>query len=329
MQLHLHVGHGKTGSSFLQSWWTLNRSALWQVARLLYPVGEADQRARVGAFSMGNGLLLDQILAVSDQPDVRLRLWADLLRHLPQEGGEAPNGVVFSAERWARHLPAQLDALLRVADASGVETIRIWLLVRDPLDHALSVYGQMVKRHGFSGSLDEWLQIYEFPQALLNCLDAFQRRPDRIVLQVDHYGRQRRSLHQRMLDWLALPGDGAWQEPPATVNRSLSADELLLMRWLNERLGDRAAAVGEQLVDRLPELAPARLHPSAHSCDRFVQSWSATVDQINQRLPEGAQLCWPEAAVASTDGQLQQQSICLLPEQLDCVLDGLLQEAAR
>jgi hypothetical protein len=327
MQLHLHVGHGKTGSSFLQSWWALNRSELWQLARLLYPVGGADQHARLGAFSMGNGLLLDQALEVGDQPAELRRLWAEVLCQVP--GGEAPRGVLFSAERWARHLPGQLDALLRVADAGGVEMIRIWLLVRDPLDHALSVYGQMVKRHGFSGSLDDWLQIYEFPRALLNCLDVLQTRSDRIVLQVDHYGRQRRSLHQRMLDWLALPGDSIWQQPPAKVNRSLSADELLLMRWLNERLGDRAAAVGEQLVDRLPELTPARLHPSADRCARFVQSWSATVDQINQRLPEGAQLCWPEAVVGSLDRQSQQPLICLLPEQLDCLFDGLMQVVAR
>ena len=327
MQLHLHVGHGKTGSSFLQSWWALNRSELWRVACLHYPVGEADQRARAGAFSMGNGVLLDQALQASDRPRWLRRFWADLLRQSPEA---APKGVLFSAERWARHLPMQLEGLLRVADAGALEEIRIWLLVRDPLDHALSVYGQMVKRHGFSGSLHDWLEIYEFPQALLSCLNAFQSRPDRIALQVDHYGRQRHALRQRMLDWLALPADGVWQQPLATVNRSLSADELLLMRWLNQRLGDRAAAVGEQLVDRLPGLAPARLQPSADALDRFVQRWSATVDQINQCLPEHAQLCWPEAAaVASQDPEPQQPLIGLLPEQLDCLLDGLMQEAAR
>ena len=333
MQLHLHVGHGKTGSSFLQSWWALNRPGLWQVARLLYPVGEADQRARAGAFSMGNGLLLDQALQVSDQPRELGRLWADLLQQAPELGGEVPMGVLFSAERWARHLPAQLEALLRVADAGGVEQIQIWLLVRDPLDHAVSVYGQMVKRHGFTGSLDEWLLIYDFPQVLLRCLDAFQSRPDRIQLQMDHYGRQRRNLHQRMLDWLVLPTDAPWQQPAqSTVNRSLSADELLLMRWLNERLGDRAAAVGEQLVDRLPGLQPARLQPSATVCDQFVQRWSATLAQINQRLPESAYVHLPEETAASPDGsdqQPQQQMICLLPEQLDCLFDGLQQEGRR
>lgn len=328
MQLHLHVGHGKTGSSFLQSWWALNRAELWQVARLLYPVGGADRRARAGAFSMGNGLLLDRALQASDRPRQLRRLWADLLRQVPRFATEAPNGLVFSAERWARVLPQQLEGLLRVADAGGVEQIRIWLLVRDPLDHALSVYGQMVKRHGFTGSLDDWLEIYDFPQVLLSCLNAFQSRPDRMVLRLDHYGQQRRQLLERMQAWLQLPSEGPWQAPvQGRVNRSLSTHELLLMRWLNSRYSDRAAPVGEALVDRLPNLAPARLQPSAEAVQRFLQRWSPVVDQINALLPAPAQLqlVAPEAGGVEErlDSALSDPAISLLPEQLDCLVEGL------
>ena len=68
MRLHLHVGHGKTGSSFLQSWLAQNRSELLRVGGVHYPVADSDQRARSGRFSMGNGVLLDQALQFSDQP---------------------------------------------------------------------------------------------------------------------------------------------------------------------------------------------------------------------------------------------------------------------
>ena len=154
MRLHLHVGHGKTGSSFLQSWWSLNRSAMWRFGRLHYPEVDSDKQAKSGHFSTGNGVLLDQVLQVSDQPQYLSRLCSDLLS---QTQGCCPEVVLFSAERWARHLPKRFENLMRVADAVGFDQIRIWLVVRDPLDHAVSVYGQMVKRHGFSGSLDEWL----------------------------------------------------------------------------------------------------------------------------------------------------------------------------
>ena len=325
MQLYLHVGHGKTGSSFLQSWWTLNRSELWQVSRLHYPAGAADQRARAGAFSMGNGALLDQALQARDRPRQQRRFWSDLLRPMLLSGGATPKGVLFSAERWTRLLPTQLEALLRLADAGGVEQIQIWLLVRDPLDHALSVYGQMVKRHGYSGGLDTWLATYNFPEALLNFLEVFQAMPDRVDLHIDHYGRGKQLLLQRMQDWLQLPEGGAWLQPlQSKVNRSLTADELLLLRWLNRRLGDRSAAVGEQLVDRLPALAPARLEVSRAMHDQFLMRWHSCLDRINQRLPNSAQLqlSWPEP-FAEAVGDVEESVIRLSREQLDCLLDGL------
>lgn len=315
MQLHLHVGHGKTGSSFLQSWWAVNRPTLLQ-AQLLYPEAPGDARARAGAFSMGNGSALDQALSSCSGPRAWRRWWRGLQPHQPLED------VLFSAERWTRHLPEQCDGLLALADACGIERIRLWLLVRDPLDHAMSVYGQMVKRHGFTGDLDAWLEIYDFPEALLRFLETFQARPDRFMLQIDHYGRQVGGLLERMQAWLALPGDLPWQKPAqCVVNRSLTADELLLMRWLNGRLGDRAAVVGEQLVDRLPQLAPARLQPSAQACAQFVAHWRPLVDEINHRLPRDVQLQFP-APAAPVNRPQEPTAIQLLPEQLDCLLDG-------
>ena len=111
------------------------------------------------------------------------------------------------------------------------------------------------------------------------------------------------------------------------MNRSLSTDELLLMRWLNHRYSDRAAPVGEALVDRLPNLAPARLQPATGAVQRFVQRWSPVVEQINALLPAPAQLqlVAPEAGgmEETPDSALSDPTISLLPEQLDCLLEGL------
>ena len=327
MRLNLHVGHGKTGSSFLQSWWALNRSEMWRVGRLHYPVANSDHRAQSGHFSTGNGALLDQALQVIDQPQDLTRFWSDLM---PQTQDFTAKEVLFSAERWARHLPSRLEDLMRVADAGSFAQVKIWLVVRDPLDHALSVYGQMVKRHGFSGSLDDWLEIYDFPHVLLRCLEAFQSIPDRLILRVDHFGFKRNYLEKCLMDWLALPTNLRWQKPSSMVNRSLTWDELLLMRWLNERLGECAFVVGEQLVDRLPKLKSAKLSPSEDSLERFVLRWSPIVDQINLRLPDSSQLCCPGDVVASSPGQQKNSKlICLLPEQLDCLFDGLNIEGSR
>jgi hypothetical protein len=324
MQLHLHVGHGKTGSSFLQSWWALNRSALLQEAQLHYPLASGHARAVASGFSMGNGSALDQVLQRGQTPRAWRRWWQRLQG--PVVPGSPPlQGVLFSAERWTRHLPSQCSALLEMADACGIEKLKVWLLVRDPLDHAVSVYGQMVKRHGYNGGLDAWLATYDFPDALLNFLEVFQAMPEWVELHVDHYGRCKTQLLERMQAWLHLPGELPWQQPSQNnVNRSLTTDELVLLRWLNTRLGDRAAVVGEQLVDRLPGLAPARLEVTRAMHEQFVARWQPCLDRINQRLPNTARLQLSfQASLVDGASAEDESSIRLSREQLDCLLDGL------
>ena len=110
------------------------------------------------------------------------------------------------------------------------------------------------------------------------------------------------------------------------VNRSLTWDELLMMRWLNGRLGESASNIGERLVDRLPNLKPAKLYPSEDALKSFVARWSPIVDQINLRLPDSSQLFCAESIAAEFPDQQLQKSICLLPEQLDCLFEGLMRE---
>lgn len=175
---------------------------------------------------------------------------------------------------------------MQLADAIRIAHIRLWLLLRDPLDHPTSVYGQMVKRHGFSGHIDDWLSIYEFPSALLDFLEAVQTRGDRLSLQVNHYGSERGQLLNRMQSWLSLPEDACWQQLPyALVNRSLTAEELVLMRWLNRRLGDSAAVVGELLVDRLPRLLPTHPQASPKAQAAFLLRWSGVVERLYRCAP--------------------------------------------
>jgi len=67
LRLQLHVGHGKTGSSYLQSWLAANASVLLDQHQLLYPqqcpfTRARDSRAEQGQFSMGNGFVLNPVL---------------------------------------------------------------------------------------------------------------------------------------------------------------------------------------------------------------------------------------------------------------------------
>ena len=334
MRLKLHVGHGKTGSSYLQSWLAANAEPLSALHHVYYPThcplqGITDQRAGDGRFSMGNGFVLNPVLESGVSLHKKRRWWRRLLR---QSGlkEEALQSLVFSHEPWARRLPARFHQLLELKQDLNWDGIDLWLLVRDPLDHAISVYGQMVKRHGFAGSLEEWLLIYDFPSVLLRFVELVLSHSDRVCLKVDHYGRQRQALLGQMQGWLQVPTTAEWQTAAkATVNRSLSLDELQLMRCLNERLGSKASVVGELLVDQMPNLRPASLKISGDSYDRFNDRWTSVIDAINKYLPESSALQLNgsldgEKYIAVLGEQDQEmETIRLMPNQLDCLLEGM------
>lgn len=331
MRLFLHIGHGKTGSSFLQSWLAANADLITSRTSLVYPlsapgVSITDQRALQGRFSQGNGALLDSLLKQRDRPR-RLRRW---VRSLAQESsliGPDPNGLVFSFEGWAKQFAAMVDALVALADVWGVKCVEVFLVVRDPLEHACSVYSQVVKRHGFVGSLDQWLQTYAFPNRLLSALTAIASAGPRFRLTAIHYGRQREYLVRECQSWLGLDSAAAWVLPKTQrVNRSLTLDELELMRVLNSRIGDAAAVVGEHLVDRLPDLKAAVLKPSDQVVQSFLRRWDEPVQLINTYLPASAQLQLMKLSSgrdAESAPELSQE-VHLSMAQLQCLVDGLI-----
>ena len=329
VRLQLHVGHGKTGSSFLQSWLSINAPVLQERMGLLYPdrcpfSGRSDFRAQQGRFSMGNGYVLEPLLDSSCSLH-RARQWRRrLFRHHGVAAADL-KGVVFSCEPWARRLPPNLSHLHSISQFLGFEGLDLWLLVRDPLDHAASVYGQMVKRHGFSGGLDDWLEIYDFPEALLYFLEAVKSSQGNLSLKVTHYGRNKHSLIASLKSWLSLAPDDDYHESMNVVNRSLTFHELTLVRHLNARDPALGVAVGECLVDQLPTIRPEHMLPSYAAQQRFISRWETTIEIINTLLPETASL----SLVGLTDVTVQAvpqkaATIALSCEQLDCVVDALI-----
>ena len=327
--LHIHVGHGKTGSSFIQSWLAANASLLLERNQIFYPqicptTGLQDERALQSQFSMGNGFVLNSVIkegvCYSDQQQ-----WWKRLRCSESVDLQIVKSLIFSHEPWARKLPSQWDNLLQLADVINAQAIHMWLLVRDPLDHAISVYGQMVKRHGFTGSLDDWLLIYDFPSVLMEFLDKVESSQGIVTLRVDHFRVHRQNLMTCLAQWLQLQVDAQWQEThESNVNRSLTLSELTLVRWLNSRNPDLAIRVADNLIQRLPQLSGGGIIPSQKALQHFIQKWHKHIVILNQRLPAHAQLNLQTVpnSVGLDHGESKFQSSTLTREQFDCIFDA-------
>ncbi|WP_063416167.1 hypothetical protein [Prochlorococcus marinus] len=258
-----------------------------------------------------------------------------LIRQASEQGLQV-NKLLFSSEPWTRRLLPYLPQLYRLLDELEFDGLDLWLLVRDPLDHALSVYGEMVKRHGYYHSLSDWLKTYDFPEVLLRFLRSISNQSSLMTLRVDHYAKNRRELTTPLSQWLALTRDVGWASTNSSLltNRSLTFHELCLIRWLNEHDPVQAKRVAELLVDKLPaEQAkdsnrPSFLKVKHAELQSFVNRWQETVVEINSFLPKESFLnldsnhsfLFPKADDIDYKFELSL-------EQLECLYEGLTRKA--
>lgn len=288
--LALHVGHGKTGSSYLQAWLAGNAERLAAdgvVYPLVAPSGQRESQAQQGLFSMGNGFVLQELENVSDPVEAL----AELAQIVP-EGGS----LLFSDERLMKRLVGRLGAFAEQTATAGFTHLAILLFVRDPLDQARSLYLEMVKAHGYGGSLNDWLEINNLHEHVLAFLQEQAALaacgPIPCLLTAGNYSRCSLELLPLLRGWLSLPPASAgWPLPPRQrVNRSLSARELSLMRMLNRQLGARGGGIGRALVRLRPGASTAQPEATPAALAAFSERLGQPVAAINQLLPARAQL---------------------------------------
>ena len=325
MWLHLHVGHGKTGSSYLQSWLAINADALRERHGLVYPLrspvsGTADDRAQRSRFSMGNGFILEELLGLDDAQAA--------CRALSELRGRAPS-LLFSRERFMRDLPPQITRIETLALDSGFRGVRYLLFIRDPLEHVLSLYAEMVKAHGCCASPGDWLDGYEF----LDYVEAFfaaARSRSHAELSVVNYSKSRGRLLEHLRNWLSVDASGDLPRPAHDrVNRSLTAPELRVQRVANRLLGHEAAAIGKRLVDELPGITGPVPRASRDAQRRFVERLRPQVDRLNRSVPEDQRYSL-EAVRASDDADAPTDGVLGLgADQLAVVAAGFISCAGR
>lgn len=288
----LHVGCGKTGTSSIQSFLNHNRDRLAQVG-VLYPrTPGAARHSRLGLLVRS-----DEELAASPhwrrQPwDDPARFRHDFRRQLRAEIGDAglPT-VLFSDEGLfaatsdpaLRRLRGVLDDLAR--------SVRVVAYLRRQDDHLVSRYQQMVKtgevRRLAEWATDDFSRIYDY--------DAALRRHEEVLapesLVVRRFERRRfpgGSLMQDFLEAAGVPVDADDLEPVPDRNASLDAESVEFLRLLNILKVRRGAPAGlvdnRRVVKRLVTASrgPALTLPDA-VLDEFLARWDAPNRRVAHR----------------------------------------------
>ena len=278
----LHIGHGKTGSSAIQSVLARNQRKLREHG-ILYPTHRSFDQAAAGHISSGNIDLEDwlgQILAIArDNPDCPTLLFS--------------NEVLFCT------IQDSLEAIARRPDGHAFE---ILLFVRHPLEMLDSAYQQAVKREGFTGSIVDYSRREVTTIRASAMVDRF------IELGIDfrlfNYSALRRGVVESFLAYLGLTDliddREAWRI--GTVNRSLTLGELRFVRDVNRIFGAQyGAPISDTLVNHLPDIRADRVPIDARTAAELREREYEPVVNLNRHLPADQQLSllWEERLVAA------------------------------
>ena len=232
----LHIGHGKTGSSYIQSSLALSVGPLRE-AGVEYPEVKPFARAQRGGISSGN---------LGDDKDFVQTVTDVARRHANA------SRLLFSSEwlfRWFLEDGETLATLQKSFDVTVV------LFTREFLAHAISVYGQKVKRRGCTTSLGEHLAGDRHPHAVLRVLEAVERSG--CSAAAFNYSRHSDHVLDVFAGAIGVAPEVLVLPPVARVNRSLDEAELALVRRFNAVLGRSS---GNLVADALCENLP--LHPT-------------------------------------------------------------------
>lgn len=280
--LNLHIGHGKTGSSFLQSIFSMNRKFMEDEGNIWYPVDILDESAK-GKISSGNGGLLIKALRQESLPDLA-----------PPDPGQS---TLLSSE-YLYHETSWLDQNA-LFDGSVFDKVRILLFIRDPFEILSSSYQQVVKRGGYFGTFDEYAINFRYFRKLEEMILGIREMPT-AELTIANYSTKR-PVDEVTAEWLGLPTFP--QKPEHTINRSLSYSELFFQREFNKYFGKAGKIISDGLCMHLPNIKAYHVVPSDHAKEQFLRREEPFIRRINELISKTEQLVLDPKKLPSQEAQ--------------------------
>lgn len=274
--LWLHIGHDKTGSSWLQSLFALNAGAL-RAQGVHYPIDpKAAALAAAGQATTGNGRQQIALCCPS----------------VPRQFERETRGVLLSFEGFFNQLVRQPKRTMHEIRAyqshCGCERISVLLFTRDPIAHAASSYQQLLRSGGMTLAPEDFYLTYNRPRDVWRTIRFLDAQPD-VDLSVYNYSRERRHMRALTAGWLSVDPDVLAQDPPRPVNRGLSFDEIAALRRINMFSPAMANKVAKGFELLYPGEPSASLVPNRGVQKRMIEKNEDAMAMVNRWLVDPKQ----------------------------------------
>lgn len=271
----LHAGHGKTGTSAIQSALAISADALLENG-IYYPINPLE-RERASRFEITSGnwkhnpsiSLSEQCLQLADS-------------------NAAGHTIVLSSESLFWHLTNFASEKEQWNKAVEIHVI---LAVRELEEMLSSEYQQRIKRHGESKPFEQFLKRRHF-------ISSHHKKAAEVLTQLSqqsipvtliNYSAQKKTISQKVFDALGcsdlFPTE---QMGDLVINRSLSQKELQILMTINALYYDQFPWISTRLSDALAKQLPntqtqhSRISPK--SLEKLYEKNNSYLKIINSKL---------------------------------------------
>ncbi|MDN3526611.1 hypothetical protein QWY79_15170 [Halomonas sabkhae] len=305
-QLYLHVGHGKTGSSYIQSSLALSQSILLENG-IDYPESSSATRAKKGRITSGNGGMLRSVLS--------------------QDYAPASDNVLFSSEvLFHDFIHGKLDDVLEQSGAGRFDSVNILLFIRDLVEHASSSYQQMVKRGGSTVDIEGMFSRYKQPELVSTFIDRCRQHPN-VSITILNYSNCKRSVLQSVESWLGLAPATLVTPAIENVNRSMTRSELRVQKGVNGVLGKSGHLVSDQLCNNMPDIKSEKSLPSEDIQRDMLERLKNACDYVDSHAD--ADQRYNDVTLPVDAESLRDDNYTFTGHQIDIVAKGLAGEIKR
>lgn len=318
MDLYIHFGIYKTGSSYLQMLCGNNRSLL-EKAGYYFPRSEREEDMLAGRISPGNARQFSRTLRKPGAQHLTLAILQDWIE---EANLRKCDKLLISAEDLIHAFASKdgIKRLLKATDESGFVNIYCLGFFRDLVDHCLSTFKHRAKK-GTIRDFAEWVASdYETPSVLTSFLENLDE--NRIYWQFRGYTRDGSKMAKIFFeDWLGL--DIPQTPTMNRVNTSLTLSELVIIQNLAEALPEAIVPV----YDRLIAIPVSEKNPDKNLnnyyfniAQRELSSCSLLLNKLNFHLPVSEHLSEPKIVRNEHNEKLV---AVLYPNQCQAILLGI------
>ena len=274
-KIFLHIGHGKTGTSAVQSALAIAADKLIK-SDINYPINSAlQQKAARFEITSGNW---------AHNPNTSL---TEQCMRLASSNASTCN-IVLSSESLFWHLPEMIEEQEKWDQSIELHAI---LAVRELEEMLSSEYQQRVKRHGESKPFEQFLKRRQF-------VSSHHKKAAEVLTQLSHkkisfslinYSRHKKTIGKKIFEIMNCGELYPEKEMSGLViNRSLSLKELQMLMMINALYYDQypwiSTRISDALAKELPHTETQQCRMSAKAFEKLYKTNDIYIKTINEYL---------------------------------------------